>query len=87
MDNEGTIVLLCNIIDLIFCPGAFQSGFVMLNFLVIQLQRAIFAVTHLGLLRKNKRLKDAAGFYTLHVYPSFRRHALRQKHASHNTET
>ena len=35
----------------------------------------------------NERLKNATGFYTLHVYPSFRRHALRQKHAPYNTET
>ena len=79
MDNDGAILLLDSISDLISGLNTLESCLVMLDFFFIDLQRTLSAITHFWLLCENQCLKNTRSFNTLHSNTYFWYNILRQK--------
>ena len=69
--NDRTVFLFRLIIDLVFDSGTIESYFVMLDFVMVDLQRLLFAVAILRFLGKDERLENTRSLYTLHDNTSF----------------
>ena len=64
MDDNGTILLLRSIHDLILGLCALKISLIVFNFILIELQHMISVKAKIGLLGENQCLKNARGFYT-----------------------
>ena len=71
VQNDRTVFLFRLIIDLVFDSGTIESYFVMLDSVMVDLKRLLFAVAILWLLGKDERLEDTRSLYTLHDSTSF----------------